>query len=123
VKNVQFEFTNSVDFLIIKLSGTTSPNERLLTKKSLILQLLKRRPKVIVDLSDLKEYRGVYILGILNTIRKEVQITGGEMKLCALGPRLFRYFQENRLFSFFETRRTMEQAKRSFRKGSNETKN
>jgi anti-anti-sigma regulatory factor len=120
---MRYEFLNSGDVLVIKLSGVPSPNERLLTKKSLILQLLKRHRRVIVDLSDLKEHGGAYLLGILNTIRKEVQIMGGEMKLCALGPRLFRYFQENRLFGFLETRRAMEQAKRSFRKGSNETNN
>jgi anti-anti-sigma factor len=122
-KNVQFEFTDSDDFLIIKLSGTTSPNERLLSKRSLVARLQKPHLKVIVDLSDLREHGGAYVVGMLNMIRKEIQILGGEIRLCALSPRLFRYFQEYRLLDLFETRRTIEQAKRSFRKEKDEDKN
>jgi anti-anti-sigma factor len=119
---VQFEFTNSDDFLIIRLSGTTSPNERLLSKRSLVPHLQKPHLKVIVDLSDLREHGGAYLMGMLNMIRKEIQILGGEMKLCALSPRLHRYFQENRLFALFETKETIEQAKRSFGKEKDEDK-
>jgi anti-anti-sigma factor len=119
---VQFEFTESDDFLIIKLSGTTSANERLLSKRSLVGHLQKPHLKVIIDLSDLREHGGAYLVGMLNMIRKEIQILGGEMMLCALGPRLFRYFQENRLLNLFETRRTIEQAKQSFRKEKDEDK-
>jgi hypothetical protein len=57
---------------------------------------------------------------MLNMIRKEVQILGGEMKLCSLSPRLYRYFQEKRLLDIFVTKRTIEQAKLSFRKEQNE---
>ena len=113
---MQFKFTNCENFLIIKLSGTTSPNERLLSKQSFLPHLQKPRLKVIVDLSELSEHGGAYLMGMLNMIRKEIQILGGEMKLCALSQRLYRYFQENRLLDFFETKRTIEQAKRSFRK-------
>jgi anti-anti-sigma regulatory factor len=77
---------------------------------------------VIIDLSDLKEHGGAYLVGMLNMIRKEIQILGGEMMLCALSPRLFRYFQENRLLNLFETRGTIEQAKQSFRKEKDEDK-
>jgi anti-anti-sigma factor len=119
---VQFELTNSDDFLIIKLSGITSPNERLLSKRSLVPHLQKSHLKVIVDLSDLREQEGAYLVGMLNMIRKEIQILRGEMKLCALSPRLHRYFQENRLFDLFEIQRTIEEAKRSFRKEKDEDK-
>ena len=119
---MQFEFTNSDDFLIIKLSGTTSTNERLLSKQSLVTHLQKPHLKLIVDLSKLGEYRQAYLVGMLNMIRKEIQILGGEMKLCALGPRLYRYFRENRLLDVFETKRTIEQAKRSLRKEKDEDK-
>jgi anti-anti-sigma regulatory factor len=121
-KIMQFEFTNCEDFLIIKLSGTTSPNERLLSKQSLVSQLQKPHLKVIVDLSELREHGGAYLMGMLNMIRKEIQILRGEMKLCALSWRLYRYFQENRLLDLFETKRTIEQAKRSFRKEKYEDK-
>jgi len=45
------------------------------------------------------------------------------MRLCALGPRLYTYFQENRLLDIFETRTTVDQAKESFRKDADEDKN
>jgi anti-anti-sigma factor len=121
-KNVQFKFTNSDDFLIIKLSGTTSPNERLLSKQSLVSLLQKSHLKVILDLSDLREHGGAYLMGMLNMIRKEIQILGGEMKLCALSPRLYRFFQESRMLDLFETEGTVEEAKRSFRKEKDEDK-
>jgi anti-anti-sigma regulatory factor len=104
----------------MKLSGTASPNERLLSKRSIVLHLQRPHLKVIVDLSDLREHGQAYLVGMLNMIRKEIQILGGKMKLCALSPRLYRYFQENRLLDIFETKRTVEQAKRSFRKGKDE---
>jgi anti-anti-sigma factor len=119
---VRFEFTESDGFLIIKLSGTTSPNERLLSRRSLVGRLQKPRLKVIVDLSDLREHGGAYVVGMLNMIRKEIQILGGEIKVCALSPRLFRYFQESRLLDLFETEGTIEQAKQSFRKEKDEDK-
>ena len=117
---MRYEFLNSDDFFIIKFSGTTSPNERLLSKQSLVSHLQKPRLKLIIDLSDLREHRQAYLVGMLNMIRKEIQILGGEMKLCALCPRLYRYFQENRLLDVFQTKRTIEQAKRSFRKEKDE---
>jgi anti-anti-sigma regulatory factor len=119
---MQFKFTHCDDFLIIKLSGTTSPNERLLSKQSLVARLQKSNLKVIVELSDLREHGGAYVLGMLNMIRKEIQILGGEIKFCALSPRLYRFFQENRLLNLFEIKRTIEQAKRSFRKEKDEDK-
>jgi len=119
---MQFKFTNCGEFLIIKLSGATSPNERLLSKQSLVAQLQEPHLKAIVDLSDLREHGGPYLLGMLNMIRKEIQILGGEMKLCALSPMLYRYFQNNRLLDIFETKRTLEQAKGRFGKKRYEDK-
>jgi hypothetical protein len=89
-KIMQFKFTNYDDLLIIKLSGTPSPNERLLSKRSLVSHLQKSHLKVIVNLSDLREHGGAYLMGMLNMIRKEVQILWGETKLCLLSPRLYR---------------------------------
>lgn len=119
---MQSEFTKNGEFLIIKLSGNTSPNERLIFRQAIGPHLQTLRPKVIVDLSGLREQGGVYLVGLLNTIRKETQILGGEVKLCALSSQLYEYFRENRLLEFFETKKTLEQAKRSFKKGLDEEK-
>jgi anti-anti-sigma regulatory factor len=80
-----------------------------------VTRLQEPNLKVIVDLSDLRGHGGAYLVGMLNMLRKEIHILGGEMRLCAPGPRLYRYFQENRLLDVFETRRTIGQAKQSFK--------
>jgi anti-anti-sigma factor len=118
---VDYEFIYEGEFLIIKLSGTALLNERLLFKKSLIPHLQKSHKKVLIDLSDLNRKGGVYALGILNMIKKEVQIMGGEMRLCSLNSELYRYFQENRLYQVFNIKRTIQQAKRSFKERNDET--
>ena len=117
---MNYEFLYTEDFLIIKLSGTAGVNERLLVKKYLIPHLQQSYQKVIVDLEGLDEAGGVYILGVLNTIKKEFQLLGGEVKLCSLKPELYRYFQENRLDQIFDIGRSVEQIKQSFKERSNE---
>jgi anti-anti-sigma regulatory factor len=119
---MRFEFIEGNGFLLIKLSGIPLPNERAVTKESILRRLHGIHPRVIVDLSDIKEKAEVYVLGVLNTLRKEVRIRGGEMKLCALGPTLYRFFQQNRLLDMFQTESTVEQAKRSFGKSADESK-
>jgi anti-anti-sigma regulatory factor len=84
--------------------------------------LQKSHLKVILDLSGLREHGGAYLIGMLNMIRKEIKILGGEMKLCALSPRLYRFFQGNRMLDLFEAKGTIEEAKRSFRKEKDENK-
>ncbi len=119
---MQSKFIKSGEFLIIKLFGNTSPNERLIFRQSIVSHLQTLHPKVIVDLSDWRENGGVYLVGLLNTVRKETHFLGGEVKLCALSPQLYQYFRENRLLDVFETQKTLDQAKRSFKKGTDDGK-
>jgi anti-anti-sigma factor len=116
---MNYEFEHEEDFLIIKLSGTAKVNERLLVKKYLTPHLQRSRQKVIVDLERLDEAGGVYILGVLNAIKKEFQLLGGEVKLCSLEPELYHYFQENRLDQIFDIGQSVQQAKQSFKGKSN----
>jgi len=118
---MNYEFEHEEDFLIIKLSGTAKVNERLLVKEYLTPHLQRSHQKVIVDLERLDEAGGVYILGVLNTIKKEFQLLGGEVKLCSLKPELYRYFQENRLDQIFDIGQSVEQVKVSFKGKSNES--
>jgi len=116
---MNYEFLYSKDFLIIKLSGTAEVNERLLVKEYLPPHLRQSWKKVIVDLEGLNETEEAYILGVLNTIKKEFQLLGSEVKLCSLKTKLYRYFKENRLDQIFDIKRSVEQAKRSFERKSN----
>ena len=116
---MNYEFVRSGDFLIIKLSGAAGVNERLLVKESLTPHLQQSWRKVIVDLDGLDEAEGLYVLGVLNTIKKEFQLLGAEVKLCCLKPELHHYFRENRLDQIFDIGQSIEQIKRSFREKSN----
>lgn len=102
------------DFLIVKLSGAVEANERLLTKRFLFRLLRPSFRKIIVDLAGLGGGEAVYCVGVLNTLKKEVQLLGGKLKLCSLTPEVFRYFQENRLDLIFDIQPSIEQAKESF---------
>ena len=115
---MNYEFLYRDDFLIIKLSGTARVNERLMARKRLTPHLQRSCPRVIVDLEGLDESEGVYVLGVLNTIKKEFELLGGEVKLCSLKPELYLYFQENRLNQMFEIGQSIEQVKPSFKRKS-----
>ena len=112
---MNYEFVYEEEFLIIKLSGSAEVNERLLTKESLTPYLQQSHQKVIIDLENLAENGGVYILGVLNTIKKEFQLSGSEVKLCSLKPQLYRYFKENRLDHIFKIGQSLEQTKESYK--------
>jgi anti-anti-sigma factor len=116
---MNYEFKEEGNILVIKLSGTAEVNDRLLTKESITPYLQKSYPKVIVDLEEVGEKEAVSILGVLNVIKKEFQLMGGEVKLCSLRPSLYRYFKENRLDRIFDIVQPAEQAKRSFKRKSN----
>ena len=111
---MNYDFKYQDDLLIIKLSGSAETNERLLAKKMLLLSLRPSCRKIIVDLEDFRGRKGVYNAGVLNTLQKEIQLMGGEMKLCSLSPEVSRYFKENRLDEIFDIMPSIEQAKRSF---------
>jgi anti-anti-sigma regulatory factor len=112
---MDYEFVSEEEFLIIKLSGSAGVNERLSVKRHLAPYLQGPYQKVIVDLEGLDEPEGVYIVGVLNTIRKEFQLLDSEVKLCALEPGLYRYFEENRLDQIFAIGQSVESTKQSFK--------
>ncbi len=118
---MDYEFAYEDDFLVIRLSGSTEVNERLSAKEHLAPYLQGSNQKVIVDLGGLKETEGAYLLGVLNTVKKEVQLMGGEVKFCSLKPELYRYFQDNRLDQVFDIVESVEEAKKGDRSKTNES--
>jgi anti-anti-sigma regulatory factor len=117
---MNYRFIYEEDFLIIKLSGSAEVNERLLAKESLAPYLQQSHQKVIIDLENLAGDGEVYIIGVLNTIKKEFQLLDGEVKLCSLKPELHRYFQENRLDQIFDIGLSVESTKQSFKERNND---
>jgi anti-anti-sigma factor len=120
---MDFRFSYEEDFLIIKLSGAADVNERLWVKEYLTPHLRQPCRKVIIDLEGLDEIEGVYAIGVLNTIKKEFQLLGAEVKLCSLKPELYHYFQENRLDQIFDIGQSVESVKQSFKERNNGKKN
>jgi anti-anti-sigma factor len=118
---MDYEFVCEEEFLIIKLSGSAEVNERLSVKQHLVPYLQGSYQKVIVDLEGLDEPEGVYIVGVLNTIKKEFQLLDGEVKLCSLEPGLYRYFEENRLDQIFAIGQSVESTKQSFKERNNDS--
>jgi anti-anti-sigma factor len=117
---MNYEFVQEESFLIIKLSGSVKVNERLLSKEFLAPYLQRSHPKVIIDLENLSGSEEVYIVGVLNTIKKEFQLLEGEVKLCSLKPELHRYFLENRLDQIFDIGLSVEATKQSFKESIND---
>ena len=117
---MNYEFVCEEGFMIMKLSGKAGVNERLSAKKRLAPYLERSYKKVVVDLRGLGESEGVHVLGVLNTIKKEFEFLGGEIKLCCLNPELDRYFRENRLDQLFEIAPSLEEVKQSFKEKNND---
>jgi anti-anti-sigma regulatory factor len=118
---MDYEFVYEEEFLIIKLSGSAGVNERLSVKQHLAPYLQGSYQKVIVDLEGLDEPEGVYIVGVLNTLKKEFQLLDGEVKVCSLEPGLYRYFEENRLNQIFAIGQSLESTKQSFKGRNNDS--
>ena len=73
-----------------------------------------------MDLEGLDEPGGVYIVGVLNTIKKEFHLLDGGVRFCSLKPELYLYFQENRLDQIFDISQSVESSKQSFREKKND---
>lgn len=113
-----YEVMHEEGFLIIKLCGTVGVNEPLLLKESLTPHLKESSQKVVVDLGDLQEIQQDSILSVLDMIKREIQLSGGEVKFC-FPPELYLFSEENSLDQTFEVWQSIEQAKRCFGAESN----
>ncbi len=73
---MNYEFAQRGDWLVIRLSGPSGVNERLLTRHSIFPSLPYWHPMVILDLEGMKARDVIYSLGVLNLIHKEVLLRG-----------------------------------------------
>lgn len=110
---MKYNVIQSPNDLLIKISGETIKNEALLVKKQLGPYLRKIGILVIIDLSGLENCDPAVILGVLNGIKKEVNLNSGELKLCSLIPEIEFYFKENRLDRIFKVYDNLNRARES----------
>lgn len=99
--------------IIIEVSGKTRNNEPLIARKILSRYLGERGIRVILNLNGIEEGEPTALAGVLNSIRKEIGLLRGDMKLCSLPPALLIYFKENRLDKIFTICEDEQTAKRS----------
>ncbi|MGB5158949.1 hypothetical protein [Desulfobacterium sp. N47] len=117
---MKYDVTKEDDFCLIIISGETRKNETILAKAVLSPYLVEKGIRMIVDLQELGKFEPVNLVGVLNSIRKEVHFLRGDLKLCSLKPKLINYLKENRwdnLFQIYENRETAKKSKWNDRVG------
>jgi anti-anti-sigma factor len=110
---MKYHIIENAGFFLIKISGNTKKNEALPAKKALSPYFKERGIRVIMDLKELEKFEPITLLGVLNGIRKEIDLLRGNLKLCSLKPEILNYFKENRLDQFFQIYEDEERAKKS----------
>lgn len=99
---MKYQVIDERGYLLIKISGEIRDNESLLVKKMLSPCLNREEISVVLDLNELVRFKPVALVSVLNGIKKEVDLSRGQLKLCFLKPELVLYFKENRLDRIFE---------------------
>ncbi len=110
---MKYHIAKNNDFFIIKISGQPKKNEALQVKSFFSSYLKERGIRVIMDLKELENFEPITLLGVLNGMRKEIDLSGGCLKLCSLKLEILNYFKENRMDQFFNIYEDEESAKKS----------
>jgi anti-anti-sigma factor len=110
---MQYDIIEGKLFSHITISGIHRKNEPLLAKKMLLPFFKQKNIRIIIDFKNLRESDSVSVLGILNSIRKEVGFLDGELRICSLNAQLLNYFQKNRLDKIFYIYKDKESAEKS----------
>ncbi|MDO8785466.1 MAG: hypothetical protein Q7J12_04535, partial [Syntrophales bacterium] len=100
-------------FCLIKVSGETRKNEAVMATGGLSPYLKEKGIKVIMDMKELGKFEPSTLVGVLNGIRKEVNLLRGGLKLCSLKPEILNYLKQNRLDHIFQIYGDREMAERS----------
>ncbi len=110
---MKYHIVKDNDFFIIKISGQPKKNEALQVKSILSSYFKEKGIRVIMDLKNLEKFEPITLLGVLNGMRKEIDLLGGCLKLCSLKLEILNYFKENRMDEFFMIYEDEKSAKRS----------
>ena len=112
---MKYQLTEEDAFLLIKVSGKTRKNEAVLSNALLKPYLHKKGVKVIVDLKDLEKFEPIILLGILNSLKKEIDLLRGYLMVCSLKPEMEHCLRENHLEHLFHVFEDAQKAKQSVR--------
>jgi anti-anti-sigma factor len=112
---MKYQIMEEDECLLIKVSGKTRKNEAVLSNALLKPYLQDKGVKVIFDLKELEKFDPMTLLGVLNTLRKEIDLLRGDLMVCSLKPAMEDCLRENRLDHIFNIFEDTEKAKRSLR--------
>ena len=110
---MKYHIVKDDDFFIVKISGQPKKNEALQVKSILSSYFKEKGIRVIMNLKDLEKFEPITLLGVLNGMRKEIDLLGGCLKLCSLKQDILNYFKENRMDQFFMIYEDEKSAKKS----------
>ena len=94
---MKYHIVEDRGFFLIRISGEPRKNEALPAKRMLCPYLKEKGIRVIMDLKELRTFEPLILLGVLYSIRREIKLLGGSLKLCSLKQEILHYFRENRL--------------------------
>ncbi len=109
IAQVNYRITEISDWVIVHPSGKAQNNEPLRVKYLFNRWLTQEGMRVIVNLKELSHF-GVWEMGLLTSVKKEVDQRGGILRLCNLNPCLQGYFQNDRFSGEFAIYRDLEGA-------------
>ncbi len=112
---MKYQIVEENNFLLVKISGKTRKNESVLSNALLKPHLQDEGVKVIIDLKELEKFEHMSLLGVLNTLKKEIDLLRGDLMVCSLKPEMENYLRENCLDHVFHIFEDAEKAKRSLK--------
>lgn len=104
-----YQVTERKGWVVLRIRGKAHNNEPIRAKRHLLSWLNVPEVRVVVDLSGL-EALGVWEIGLLNSLRREVDLLKGTLRLCRLNPALRSEFSRDRFAETFEMYPTLDRA-------------
>ena len=98
---LKYRISESKGWVIITPAGKAENNEPLKVRHLIRRWIAQQGIRLIVNLERLESF-GVWEVGVLTSIKKEVDQRAGHLRLCHLNPELDGYFQNDRFAEQFE---------------------
>ena len=106
---LKYRIAESNGWVIITPDGKAENNEPLRVRHLIRRWIAQKGVRLIVNLERLESF-GVWEVGVLTSIKKEVDQRAGDLRLCRLNPDLEGYFQNDRFAQQFEIYPDLESA-------------
>jgi len=108
-ESVKYRITEVAGWVIVAPSGKAQNNEPLRVRFMFRRWLTQSGIRVIVNLKQLEQL-GVWEIGLLTSLKKEVDQRAGIIRLCQLNPEIEGYFHNDRFAEQFSIYDDLESA-------------